>query len=107
MGFLGVGGVVESTGVFGKEKAGLHLEAGAGKVVISAPAKGEQDRSVRCKRGHFDHRRPYISNASCTTNYLAPMVKVLDDEFGVVHGLITCIRYTADQRIRDAPHRAA
>ena len=107
-GSLGVDVVVESTGVFtGKEKAGLHLEAGAGKVVISAPAKGELKTVVLGVNEDIlttDDR--IVSNASCTTNCLAPMVKVLDDEFGVVHGLITTIHaYTADQRIQDAPHK--
>ena len=100
--------VVESTGVFtSKEKAGLHLEAGAGKVVISAPAKGELKTVVLGVNDTIltaDDR--IVSNASCTTNCLAPMAKVLDDTFGVEHGLITTIHaYTADQRIQDAPHK--
>ena len=89
-----------------KEKAGLHLEAGAGKVVISAPAKGELKTVVLGVNDDIltaDDR--IVSNASCTTNCLAPMAKVLDDEFGVEHGLITTIHaYTSDQRIQDAPH---
>lgn len=107
-GSLGVDVVVESTGVFtSKEKAGLHLEAGAGKVVISAPAKGELKTVVLGVNDDIltaDDR--IVSNASCTTNCLAPMAKVLDDEFGVERGLITTIHaYTADQRIQDAPHK--
>lgn len=107
-GSLGIDVVVESTGVFtSKEKAGLHLEAGAGKVVISAPAKGELKTVVLGVNDDIltaDDR--IVSNASCTTNCLAPMAKVLDDEFGVEHGLITTIHaYTADQRIQDAPHK--
>ena len=107
-GSLGVDVVVESTGVFtSKEQAGLHLEAGAGKVVISAPAKGELKTVVLGVNDSIltaDDR--IVSNASCTTNCLAPMAKVLDDTFGVDHGLITTIHaYTADQRIQDAPHK--
>ena len=107
-GSLGIDVVVESTGVFtSKEKAGLHLEAGAGKVVISAPAKGELKTVVLGVNDDIltaDDR--IVSNASCTTNCLAPMAKVLNDEFGVEHGLITTIHaYTADQRIQDAPHK--
>ena len=99
--------VVESTGVFATaEKAGLHLEAGAGKVVISAPAKGDLKTVVLGVNDHIltaDDR--IVSNASCTTNCLAPMAKVLDDLYGIDHGFITTIHaYTADQRLQDAPH---
>jgi glyceraldehyde 3-phosphate dehydrogenase len=99
--------VVESTGVFATaEKAGLHLEAGAGKVVISAPAKGDLKTIVLGVNDHIltaDDR--IVSNASCTTNCLAPMAKVLDDLYGIDHGFITTIHaYTADQRLQDAPH---
>ena len=99
--------MVESTGVFASaEKAGLHLEAGAGKVVISAPAKGDVKTVVLGVNDHIltaDDR--IVSNASCTTNCLAPMAKVLDDMFGLDHGFITTIHaYTADQRLQDAPH---
>jgi glyceraldehyde 3-phosphate dehydrogenase len=104
---LGIDIVVESTGVFtSEEKASLHLDAGAGKVVISAPAKGSMKTVVLGVNDEIltDEDR-IVSNASCTTNCLAPMAKVLDDAFGVEHGLITTIHaYTADQRLQDAPH---
>tara|TARA_B100000768_G_scaffold181996_1_gene208192 strand:+ start:1238 stop:2221 length:984 start_codon:yes stop_codon:yes gene_type:complete len=104
---LNVDVVVESTGVFATaEKAGLHLEAGAGKVVISAPAKGDLKTVVLGVNENIltaDDR--IVSNASCTTNCLAPMAKVLDDLYGIDHGFITTIHaYTADQRLQDAPH---
>ena len=106
-GKLNVDVVVESTGVFASaEKAGLHLEAGARKVVISAPAKGDVKTVVLGVNDHIltaDDR--IVSNASCTTNCLAPMAKVLDDMYGLDHGFITTIHaYTADQRLQDAPH---
>ncbi|MBT6162895.1 MAG: type I glyceraldehyde-3-phosphate dehydrogenase [Crocinitomicaceae bacterium] len=100
--------VVESTGVFAsKEGASKHIEAGAKKVVISAPAKGDLKTIVLGVNDDIltsdDH---IVSNASCTTNCLAPMAKVLDDTFGLKHGLITTIHaYTADQRLQDAPHK--
>lgn len=100
--------VIESTGIFrSREKAALHLEAGAKKVIISAPAKGEVDATIVI--GVNDHtlngKEQIVSNASCTTNCLAPMVKVLDDAFGVRRGfMITVHAYTADQRLQDAPH---
>lgn len=106
-GKLGVDIVVESTGVFtSEEKAGLHLEAGAGKVIISAPAKGSMKTVVLGVNDNIlTPEDRIVSNASCTTNCLAPMAKVLDDEFGVQHGIITTIHaYTADQRLQDAPH---
>jgi glyceraldehyde 3-phosphate dehydrogenase len=90
-----------------KEKAELHLQAGAGKVVISAPAKGDLKTVVLGVNDSIltDEDR-VVSNASCTTNCLAPMAKVLDDAFGVEHGLITTVHaYTADQRLQDAPHK--
>lgn len=107
-GDLGVEYVVESTGVFrNKEKAGLHLKAGAKKVIISAPAKGEVDATV-VLGVNDDILTPdmeVVSNASCTTNCLAPMVKVLNDTFGIESGYMTTIHaYTADQRLQDAPH---
>ena len=108
-GDLGVEIVVESTGVFrDRAGAGKHLEAGAKKVVISAPAKGDIDATVVL--GVNDEiLKPgmqIVSNASCTTNCLAPMAKVLQDNFGIVSGYITTIHaYTADQRIQDAPHK--
>ncbi len=101
--------VIESTGVFrtydGAEK---HLKAGAKKVVISAPGKGDNIPTV--VQGINDDiltkKDKIISNASCTTNCLAPMVKVLDDKFGIESGFMTTVHaYTSDQRIQDAPHR--
>ncbi len=108
-GALGVDIVIECTGVFRtREKAGLHLEAGAKKVVISAPARGAVDATV-VLGVNDDILTPdmqIVSNASCTTNCLAPMAKVLDDTFGIESGFMTTIHaYTADQRIQDAPHR--
>lgn len=106
-GRLGVDVVVESTGVFtSEEKAGLHIQAGAKKVVISAPAKGSMKTIVLGVNDDIlTEADCIVSNASCTTNCLAPMAKVLDDAFGVEHGLITTVHaYTADQRLQDAPH---
>ena len=108
-GELGCDVVVESTGVFRtREKAGLHLRAGAGKVVISAPASGEVDATVvlGVNDDTLTGDERVVSNASCTTNCLAPMVKVLDDAFGVEKGFMTTIHaYTADQNLQDAPHK--
>lgn len=111
-GELGVDVVVESTGVFMKRKSekggyGDHLTAGAKKVIISAPAKDEPDLTVvlgvNDEQLTAAHR--CISNASCTTNCLAPMVKVLHDSFGLVEGLMTTIHaYTNDQRVSDLVH---
>ncbi|MDW3650131.1 MAG: type I glyceraldehyde-3-phosphate dehydrogenase [Bacteroidia bacterium] len=107
-GDLGVDVVVESTGVFrNMEGAQKHITAGAKKVVISAPAKGKVDATVVL--GVNDEvLKPgmqVVSNASCTTNCLAPMAKVLHEKFGIKSGYITTIHgYTADQRIQDAPH---
>ena len=100
--------VVESTGVFADaEKASAHLTAGAGKVIISAPAKGDLKTVVLGVNDDIltaDDR--IVSNASCTTNCLAPMAKVLNDTFGLKTGYITTIHaYTADQRLQDAPHK--
>ena len=106
---LGVDLVLECTGRFTEaQKARAHVEAGAKKVIISAPAKG-QDITV-CLGINADKYDPkahtIISNASCTTNCLAPMVKVLNDDFGIVHGLITTVHsYTNDQVILDQPHK--
>ncbi|MCM8789023.1 MAG: type I glyceraldehyde-3-phosphate dehydrogenase [Candidatus Omnitrophica bacterium] len=101
--------VVESTGLFTEaEKAKAHIEAGARKVVITAPAKGEDAMIVMgVNDSAYDPaKHNIISNASCTTNCLAPMVKVLDDTFGVMKGLMTTIHaYTNDQRILDLPHK--
>jgi len=105
---LGVDVVIESTGVFRSEEgANKHITAGAKKVVISAPAKGGNIKTI--VQGINDSiltaDDKIISNASCTTNCLAPMVKVLDDNYTIQSGLMTTIHaYTADQRIQDAPH---
>ena len=104
---LGVDVVLESTGLFTyKEKAAAHLNAGAKKVLISAPAKGGVKTIVLGVNEHeLTKEDTIVSNASCTTNCLAPMVKVLDDAFGVEQGLMTTIHaYTQDQRLHDAPH---
>ncbi len=108
-GKLGADVVVESTGIFtSREKAAMHLEAGAKKVVISAPAKGAVDATVvlGVNDDVLTGNEEVLSNASCTTNCLAPMVKVLDDKFGVKRGFMTTIHaYTADQNLMDAPHK--
>ncbi|MFY0252590.1 type I glyceraldehyde-3-phosphate dehydrogenase [Chitinophaga sp. 30R24] len=99
--------VLESTGFFAdKEKAAAHLEAGARKVVISAPASGELKTIVyNVNHEILDGSESIISCASCTTNCLAPMAQVLDEQFGIVNGLMTTIHaYTNDQNIQDAPH---
>jgi glyceraldehyde 3-phosphate dehydrogenase len=107
-GDLGCDIVIESTGRFTeRDKAALHLQAGARKVIISAPAKGEDLTVVL---GVNDDKltgdETILSNASCTTNCLAPMVKVLDDLLGVEKGYMTTVHaYTADQNLQDAPHR--
>jgi glyceraldehyde 3-phosphate dehydrogenase len=105
---LGVDIVIESTGVFRDHaSASKHIEAGARKVIISAPGKNEDVTivlGVNQERYNPDSHH-IISNASCTTNCLAPVVKVLSDEFGFRHGLMTTIHaYTTDQRILDLPH---
>lgn len=106
---LNVDIVVESTGLFTSgEKAGLHIQAGAKKVVISAPGKGE-DLTVVLGVNH-DQYNPaehhILSNASCTTNCLAPVAKALNDKYGIVKGLMTTIHaYTNDQKILDLPHK--
>lgn len=106
---LGVDLVIESTGRFvDKEGARKHLTAGAKKVVISAPAKGEGIPTIVYNVNHKTLKKSdkIISGASCTTNGLAPVVKVLDDKFGILKGMMTTIHaYTADQRLQDAPHR--
>jgi glyceraldehyde 3-phosphate dehydrogenase len=107
---LGAEVVIESTGLFtDRENASKHLQAGARKVVISAPAT---DPDVTVALGvNFDEaydreRHQIISNASCTTNCLAPVAKVLHDAVGIRHGLMTTIHaYTSDQRLQDMPHR--
>jgi glyceraldehyde 3-phosphate dehydrogenase len=101
--------VVESTGRFtDRDKAALHLQAGAKKVIISAPAKNEDITIVLGVND--DKYQPdshhVISNASCTTNCLAPVAKVLNDKFGIVNGLMTTVHsYTNDQQILDLPHK--
>ena len=106
-GELGVDIVLECTGFFtDKEKAELHLKAGAKKVVISAPATGDM-KTVVFNTNHeiLDGTETVISGASCTTNCLAPMAKVLQDQYGIVQGLMTTIHaYTGDQNTLDAPH---
>jgi glyceraldehyde 3-phosphate dehydrogenase len=107
-GDLGVDVVVESTGLFTHaDKAKGHLEAGAKKVIISAPAT---DPDITIAMGvnddQYDGTQNIISNASCTTNCLAPLAKVLNDEFGIVKGLMTTIHaYTQDQNLQDGPHK--
>ncbi|QOQ38817.1 type I glyceraldehyde-3-phosphate dehydrogenase [Trueperella pecoris] len=108
-GELGVDIVIESTGRFtNAEDAKKHIEAGAKKVLISAPAKNEDITIVMgVNDGDYDAaKHTIISNASCTTNCLAPMAKVLNDEFGIVKGLMTTVHaYTADQNLMDGPHK--
>lgn len=106
---LGVDYVIESTGVFNnREKLSKHLKAGASKVILTAPAKDEIDATVVMGVNHLTLKPEHalVSNASCTTNCLAPVVKVLQDRFGIVDGLMTTIHsFTNDQRILDLPHR--
>ena len=107
-GDLGVDVVLESTGRFTHvDKASMHVEAGAKKVVISAPGSGDLKTVVLGVNDEvLDGSETVVSNASCTTNCLAPMVKVLDDNWGIESGFMTTIHaYTADQNIQDAPHK--
>jgi len=101
--------VIESTGFFTDgTKAKAHLDGGAKKVIISAPAKNDDFTVVMgVNDGDYDPASHHIiSNASCTTNCLAPMAKVLNDEFGIVKGLMTTIHaYTQDQNLQDGPHK--
>lgn len=105
---LGVDMVLECTGIFRtKEKAGLHLKAGAKDVVISAPAKGDGVQTIvlGVNDDELDRRANVFSNASCTTNCLAPVAKILNDNWGIINGAMTTTHaYTADQKIQDAPH---
>src|SRR5690606_9256377 len=105
----GVEIVVESTGIFTKrEKAALHLNGGAKKVIISAPATDEDITIVLgVNEDKYDPaKHTIISNASCTTNCLAPMAKVLHEKFGIVKGLMTTVHsYTNDQPVLDLPHK--
>jgi glyceraldehyde 3-phosphate dehydrogenase (phosphorylating) len=107
-GELGVDTVVESTGFFRtREKAALHIDGGAKRVVISAPASGDVDATIvlGVNDNVLTGSETVLSNASCTTNCLAPMVKVLDDAYGVKRGFMTTVHaYTSDQRVLDAPH---
>ncbi len=108
-GELGVDIVLESTGIFtDRDKAALHLQGGAKKVIISAPAKGE-DKTFVYGVNHLDYdpaKHPVISNASCTTNCLVPVVKVIRESFGFVRGFMTTVHsYTNDQNILDLPHK--
>jgi len=107
---LGADVVIESTGLFtDRENAAKHLEAGAKKVVISAPATNPDVTvalGVNFDEAYDRDQHQVISNASCTTNCLAPIAKVLHDAVGIKHGLMTTIHaYTADQRLQDMPHR--
>jgi glyceraldehyde 3-phosphate dehydrogenase len=109
-GDLGVDVVIESTGFFtDREHASKHLDAGAKKVLISAPAKGEDVTvalGVNFDEAYDKDNHHVISNASCTTNCLAPAAKVVHDAIGIKHGLMTTLHaYTADQRLIDAPHK--
>ena len=106
-GELGVDVVVESTGIFTDARARGHLEAGAKKVIISAPAKDEDITIVMgVNDDKYDGSQNVISNASCTTNCLGPLAKVINDEFGIVQGLMTTVHaYTQDQNLQDAPHK--
>ncbi|MCX4091271.1 type I glyceraldehyde-3-phosphate dehydrogenase [Nocardia sp. alder85J] len=107
-GDLGVDVVVESTGIFtNAAKAKGHLAAGAKKVIISAPATDEDITIVMgVNHDKYDGSQNIISNASCTTNCLGPLAKVLNDEFGIVKGLMTTIHaYTQDQNLQDGPHK--
>lgn len=101
--------VVESTGLFTDgAKARLHLKAGAQKVVISAPATGDIDATIvlGVNDAVLTAQMQVVSNASCTTNCLAPMVKVLDETFGIEQGFMNTVHaYTSDQRLQDAPHK--
>lgn len=104
---LGIDVVLESTGRFiDQDGAGQHLTAGARKVIISAPAKGDIPTVVLGVNDEtLTDEMTIISNASCTTNCLAPMAKVLDDAFGIEKGFMTTVHaYTADQNLQDAPH---
>ncbi|HTR63008.1 MAG TPA: type I glyceraldehyde-3-phosphate dehydrogenase [Candidatus Binataceae bacterium] len=106
---LGVQVVVESTGLFtARDKAALHLSAGAKKVLISAPADGaDVTLCLGVNQDTYDKaKHDVISNASCTTNCLAPVAKVLHENFGIIHGLMTTVHaYTSDQMLHDGPHR--
>ena len=101
--------IIEGTGIFtSREKLMLHIQAGAKKVLLTAPAKDEIDATVvlGVNDSVLTGKEQFLSNASCTTNCLAPMVKVLNDSFGVDHGFMTTSHsYTNDQRLHDLPHK--
>lgn len=100
--------VIESTGLFTHlDDASKHIEAGAKQVIISAPGKGEVPTFVLGVNDHLiDPKQNVISNASCTTNCLAPIAKILDDNFGIEKGFLSTVHaYTADQNLQDAPHK--
>lgn len=100
--------VLECTGIFrSREKAGMHLQAGAKKVLISAPAQGDVKTIVLgVNDEEIDPNETIFSNASCTTNCLAPVIKLLDENFGIEVGSMSTIHaYTADQNLQDAPHK--
>ena len=104
---LGVDIVVESTGLFrDSDSAGKHLEAGAKRVIVSAPGKNMSTFVMGVNHTDYDPKKDFVmSNASCTTNCLAPVAKVLDEKFGVKRGMMTTIHsYTNDQKILDLPH---
>lgn len=106
---LGVDVVIESSGVFtDREKASLHLQAGAKKVVITAPAKGEGVTTIviGCNEDKLTAEHDIISCASCTTNSIAPIIKVLHEKFNIENGFLTTVHaYTNDQRVLDLPHK--
>jgi glyceraldehyde 3-phosphate dehydrogenase (phosphorylating) len=108
-GGLGIAVVIESTGKFrARDQAALHLKGGARKVLLSAPGKGAHVTVViGVNDGEYDpQRHDVISNASCTTNCVAPMAKILNDAFGLVQGLMTTVHaYTGDQMLLDGPHK--
>ncbi|NPD43953.1 type I glyceraldehyde-3-phosphate dehydrogenase [Lentimicrobium sp. S6] len=104
--------VIESTGLFAtKDKAGMHLQAGAKKVIISAPAKDDEEQEIPfivlgVNDKDIDKNLKIISNASCTTNNVAPLIKILDENWGIEKGFITTVHsYTKDQNILDGPHK--
>lgn len=103
---LKVDTVIEATGIFRtKDKSNLHIKAGAKKVVLSAPGKGEGIETVVLGINNVSSKACHISNASCTTNCLAPVVKILDENLGIISGSLTTTHaYTSAQKIQDAPH---
>jgi glyceraldehyde 3-phosphate dehydrogenase len=107
-GKLGIDVVLECTGIFrSREKASKHLTAGAKRVVLSAPAKGHDIKTIVLGVNDelLEVGDTIVSNASCTTNCLAPMIKILEEEFGIEKAFVTTVHaYTADQRLQDAPH---